>query len=81
MACICLRSSCAHSKAIGHGNWETLTCGMHDTAQHALGLHVCAGAPEPEQYVEAQIQTEKFYTEGSPALKAARLQVLHFLLT
>ena len=27
--------------------------------------------------MQAQVQTEKFYTEGSPALKAARLQVLH----
>ena len=49
---------------------------LHDTAEHALKQHLCAGAPEPEQYVEAQVQTEKFYTEGSPALKAARLQVL-----
>ncbi|CAK0746230.1 hypothetical protein CVIRNUC_001676 [Coccomyxa viridis] len=38
------------------------------------------GAPEPEQYVEAQVQTEKFYTEGSPALKAARLQIAHWSL-
>lgn len=34
-----------------------------------------SGVPEPEQYVEAPVQKEKFYTEGSPALKAARLQV------
>ncbi len=37
---------------------------------------VYAGEPEPEQYVQPTVQKEKFYTEGSPALKAARLQVL-----
>ena len=37
---------------------------------------VNTGEPEEEQYVQAPIQKEKFYTEGSPALKAARLQVL-----
>ena len=36
---------------------------------------ICPGEPEAEQYVQAPIQKEKFYTEGSPALKAARLQV------
>ena len=53
-------------------------------AQHALSLYhlasVHVGEPEAEQYVEATVQTEKFYTEGAPALRAARLQVCLGLL-
>ncbi len=49
--------------------------------EHMLGLWphtacVYVGEPEAEQYVQPTVQKEKFYTEGSPALKAARLQVL-----
>ena len=39
---------------------------------HMACVHT--GEPEAEQYVEATVQKEKFYTEGAPALRAARLQ-------